>query len=174
MVTRLLRPLLITGCLLASLQAHAGGDLVRQDGFEPCQPISANGAQASWTSTFGLNWPAYNFVIRLSLQPNSYIALAFVAGADGQFGTVNGLTFPGAGGVGALSISTVPGCFNPAYLGSNCVSNTVSDPAVSWAVGGGQSVCQLVSGQSYYLNFTLSNCGSAGVACARDVVQTAQ
>lgn len=174
MSKRLLHPLLITGCLLASLQAHAGGDLVRQDGFEPCQPVSANGAQTSWAAIFGFSWPAYNFVTRLSLQPGSYIALGFVAGADGQFGTVSSIGFPGSGGVGALSISTVPGCFNPAYLGSNCVSNTVADPGVSWAVGGGQSVCQLVSGQSYYLNITLSNCGSAGAACARDVVQTVQ
>lgn len=172
--TRFARALLALGAATACTQAWAGGDVVYADRFEACTPISANGSVTSWTSIFGFSWPAFNIPVRLMMGPDSYVAIQFVAGSTGQYGTLTTAGVPGDGGFGQISISTTPGCFNPAFLGSNCVTAPTVYPMLPWMVGGNNGVCQLVSGQSYYANLSLTACAQGGAACVRDLMQVVQ
>lgn len=169
-----LRTMLAVGLPLACCQARAGSDVVYADSFEVCAPISANGTVATWNSVFSFAWPGYNMVQRLDVGSDSYLALQFVAGSAGQFGTVSASSFPGSGGIGQFSISRSPGCFNPTVIESNCLSAQEANPFISWLVGNNSLSCALIPGQTYYVNLRLTGCGQNGAACQRDVVQTAQ
>lgn len=165
--------------LLATAQS---GQLVFADGFDVCEPPFPNGSVSSWSSVFGL-WPAYNTQRRLSVPFNGYLAFQFNAPANG-FGTFITTSFPGGGdGSGLVSISRTPGCFNPAFLGPNCLSPLGPLPQVSWSLPPDDpSACVLTPGQSYYLNLTFGGpaqpgepqCLSGAGGCAVDGGQVQQ
>ena len=164
---------LATG-LLVNLSASAGDDLLFSNGYEPnlCVAQWPIGSIAEWNSTFLGLWPSYGFTARLSIPTNGYLALRFTASQTaGQFGTLYANDgFPGANGTGQVSISRTPGCFDPAFLGANCLSQVTGAPGVSWIVAASSLSCSLQPGASYYVNFTLGN----NATSLRDVVNVLQ
>lgn len=160
--------------LLVNLSASAGDDLLFSNGYEPnlCVAQWPFGSIAEWNSTFQGPWPSYNFTARLSIPTSGYLALRFTASQTaGQFGTLFANDgFPGASGTGQVSISRTPGCFDPAFLGANCLSQVTGAPGVSWIVAASNLSCSLQPGESYYVNFTLGN----NATSLRDVVNVLQ
>lgn len=164
---------LATG-LLVNLSASAGDDLLFSNGYEPnlCVAQWPFGSIAEWSSMFPGSWPTFNFTARMSIPANGYLALRFTASQTaGQFGTLYANDgFPGANGTGQVSISRTPGCFDPAFLGANCLSQVTGAPGVSWIVAASSLSCSLQPGASYYVNFTMGN----SAASLRDVANVMQ
>ena len=136
-------------------------------GFESCPRIFPTGSIGEWDGTFGQAWPAYNAVLRLFVTNNQFFSLRFTASANSaQFGSVMSSDFPGDGtGVGQISISREPGCFDPAFLGANCIGPAQANPGLGWTNDFSLPGCKLQSGQSYFLNFYFPSCtrGNCGV-----------
>lgn len=160
---RRVRAALACCALCVPALAPAGADVLRADGFEQCQPPSPLGSTAEWGSVF-MPWPAYGLNARLALPFDGHIALRFTAAtASGSFGTFLLADYPGSGGgQGLMSISRTPGCFDPAFLGPNCLSPVSSEPGVAWTIAASGLRCALEPGASYYLNMTLGTSGGQG------------
>lgn len=156
--------------LLALPALASAGDQVFDSGYEPCVAQWSNGSVHEWDSVF-MAWPAFNFSSRISLPANGYVALRFTASSTpGQFGTLNAQEFAGSSGSGQVSISRTPGCFDPAFLGANCLSQVSGSPSIEWIVAATGLRCELQPGQSYYVNLTLGSSASS----ARDLTNTPQ
>jgi hypothetical protein len=63
----------------------------------------------------------------------------------------------------AMSISTVPGCVNPAFIPPLCYVDGIQ-PTLGWKTTGNADYCQLTIGQRYYLNFTYGTRSTPGPA----------
>ncbi len=129
---------------------------VFRSGFQSCTPVFATGSIGEWDGTFGMSWPAYNNALRIFSTANQYVALRFNAAQNAtQSGRVLTTEFPGGGsGVGVISISREPGCFDPAFLGENCLGPIQSGPTLDWTNDFSLPGCRLEPGRSYYLNVT--------------------
>lgn len=146
---------------------NKGAESIHQNGFEPagpCIPIYPQGSVGMFDSTFDQSWPAYNARLRIFVSNNQYFSLLFNAGPGPQFGTVTSSTFPGNGeaGVGQISISRVAGCFDPAFLGAGCLSEVSALPSLSWQQNPQLPGCQLIPGDTYYLNYTFGGSAPSG------------
>lgn len=158
-------------CTLLAFPALASaGDQVFGSGYELCVAQWPNGSVHEWNSVL-MPWPAFNFNSRISLPANGYVALRFTASSTpGQFGTLLASEFSGSTGTAQVSISRTPGCFDPAYLGPNCLSGVSGSPSVSWLVAATNLRCELQPGESYYVNLTLG----ASASSARDLMNLIQ
>lgn len=146
--------------------AQTPTDPIRRIDFEDCTPLYPGGAIQSWNAVFA-TWPSFGVRRRLLVPNASYISLQFTAAADpSQFGTLATTDFPGDGeGSGWISISRSPGCFDPDHLQPNCLSPIARTPSLNWANGASLFACQLVVGETYYVNMTFGNTGIAGPNC---------
>jgi hypothetical protein len=158
-------------CVLLALPVLASaGEQLFESGFETCVAQWPNGSVQEWNSVLA-PWPAYGIGTRLSVPANGYAALRFTASSTpGQFGTLFATEFPGSTGAAQVSISRTPGCFDPAVLGPNCLSEVSGSPSVSWLVAATSLSCQLQPGESYYVNLTLGTSASGG----RDLMNVLQ
>ncbi len=155
------------------------------NGFEGnapvCQQQWPNGQVNEWSQLFA-PWPAFNFRIRAQVPVNGYLSGRFVAtNVPGQFGTIVTADFPGDGdGIGLMSISKVPGCFDQAFLGANCLAPASRYVSVGWANGASMFSCSLNPGEEYYWNWTYGNEINTGGAhcphhpCSADVQNQVQ
>lgn len=152
--------------------------VVYSDGFEnapACAPPEGMFVvPAQFSSLFG-PWPYYNGPRRLEMPAGSYMAIRFTASqVAGQYGTFDGSGgYPGDGaGAAMMSISTMPGCFNPAMLAPNCYSAPTPVPGISWSNGGVGFTCALDRDAVYYLNITFgpttNGAFCSGNVCGRD------
>lgn len=137
-----------------------------------CTPPAGQTVNSSttWNGVFSpLPWPSFNAVRRLCVSNGQIQALEFNASSSGtQFGTISTSGFPGDGdGLGRISISTSPGCFDGNVLPATCLGPTVTYPGVSWTNGSSAFACDLTPGQRYYLNFYFPSCTSG--TCCRDL-----
>lgn len=157
-------------CVLLALPALASaGDQVFNSGYEPCVAQWPNGSVHEWNSVL-MPWPAFNVTSRLVVPAKGYVALRFTASSTpGQFGTLNAAEFAGSSGSGQVSISRAPGCFDPTFLGANCLSQVSGSPSIAWIVAATGLRCELQPGESYFVNLTLGSASSA-----RDLVNVVQ
>lgn len=137
-----------------------------------CTPPAGQTVNSSttWNGIFSpLPWPSFNAVRRLCVSNGQIQALEFNASSSAtQFGTISTSGFPGDGdGLGRISISTSPGCFDGNVLPATCLGPTATYPGVSWTNGSSAFACDLTPGQRYYLNFYFPNCTSG--TCCRDL-----
>ncbi len=132
-----------------------------------CPPIYPGGMAQEFSEVIG-PWPAHNDKVHILIPNNTYFSLHFTASADpNENGTISTTGFPGDGdGLGVVSISPGPGCFDANVLGIRCVSPPSDQPGVSWFNGTSQFVCKLNPGQSYHVNMYFPVC-PIGV-CGRD------
>ncbi|MCE7930141.1 MAG: hypothetical protein DYH17_02020 [Xanthomonadales bacterium PRO6] len=164
--------LFAVGALLLA-ETHAGNEPIHADGFEDaaCAPLYAKGYHFEWNDLYFQGWPGYNQVVRFIPPPESYVSLRFTAGPAGQLGELLGVPVPpGANSAGWVAISRVPGCFDPAFNASHCVSEVAGVQSVTWISGQpGSFRCELVPGQTYYVNLTLGRDaqGGPGPYCQR-------
>lgn len=128
-----------------------------------CIPLYFDGVVGEWNQTFD-TWPDFNGKKRLFVPLNGYLSYRFTStNSPNQFGSFITTGFPGDGdGVGIMSISRTPGCFNPAKLPFNCISNPALYASIGWSNGGSQYSCVLNVGQTYYLNYTYGGIINAG------------
>ena len=138
-----------------------GGSPLYVNGFEapgtvPCALVYPVVFQATWMETYHSAWPGYNTVLVAYPPYDGAYSLAFSPPAiPDQYGTVITAAFTGDGaGLAHLSISSTPGCFDPAQLQSNCLSAIGNTPELDWSYSGIPGRCRLTPGQTYYVNLT--------------------
>lgn len=155
--------------LISAVASSAGAQsLIFKDGYEPqavcTAPAGFTGLMTEFRNNFG-NWPAYNEYAQLWVRPNEYLAFRFTASTlVGEYGTFDGSGgFPGDGdGQAIMSISEVPGCFDPARLKPGCYAGPAPFPGISWITGADGFPCRLTPGASYYLNITFGPLPAGG------------
>lgn len=147
--------LLLSALLIATTAAAEPEAPIAQAGFETgdCSPRWPVGVVGDWTAIYG-SWPNFGNWRALTVGPRTYISLRFtVPESTIQVGSVEAYDRQGTGPV-QLSISTVPGCFNPAVVGPACVSALQSLPSLPFEVETSLTGrCRLQRGQTYYINF---------------------
>ncbi len=165
-----------------SVQAQSN-DVLRSSGFEvvSCTPAYPEADVTPWTNHF-YAWPGYGDRERFFVPYNGYIAFSFTASQlSAAFGSITTADFPGDGdGIGLMSISRTPGCFDQTHLGDNCLSPVSRFVSIGWRNSPGPWACNLTPGETYYVNITYGagptpngpECPSG--ACGADVVQYAQ
>lgn len=156
-------------CTNGSTNAVATTSIIVQTGGSSCTPpTGTTGNSANWNTSLGTVWPSYNDVLRQMIDTNTWLALSFTASTSStQFGTMSTSGFPGdGGGLGQISVSSSPGCFNQAQLGANCLSPIVEYPGVSWSNQASAFACKLTPGVTYQMNFWFPSC--PGLSCGRD------
>lgn len=156
-------------CTNGTANAVAQTSITVQNGGPTCTPpTGTTGNSANWNTALGTTWPSYNDVLRQMIDTNTWLALSFTASTSStQFGTLSTSGFPGdGGGLGQISVSSSPGCFNQAQLGANCLSPIVEFPGVSWSNQPSAFACKLTPGVSYQINFWFPSC--PGLSCGRD------
>jgi len=121
----------------------------------PCTPKYPTGTTIAWSNIFTA-WPSFGVRRRMLVPYNGYVAFQFTATqTPGQFGTFASADYPLDGdGFGQMSISREPGCFDAALLDARCLAPVGRFTSVGWANGASQYSCNLVPGQTYYLNMT--------------------
>ena len=117
-----------------------------------------NGTWTDFTSVYG-TWPGSSAnagkTQKLTINKNSYAALAFTPGTAGTDNWTSNETYMKNGGM--MSVSTAPGYFNSTSPQTVCVK-TASGYNVSTISG----LCKLTIGTTYYLNFaTIDTTGAA-------------
>ncbi len=146
-----------------------------------CAPQFPNEMSVEWTGFF-TTWPSFGDRNRLLVPYNGYIAFRFNASyLTTEFGVLNTAKFPNDGdGMGTMSISTTPGCFDPAYLDDYCLAPIARYPGVSWSNFPALYSCVLVPGREYFLNITYGGAYQPsapycpGGACSTDLVPYGQ
>lgn len=128
----------------------------------------------AWSGVFGSAFPSHpGGRARLFYSQGTSEAVEFIASSTGnQFGSLQSSDFPGDGeGAMLMSISTIPGCFDSAALGPNCLVGPAGFPSISWRIGSGSFQCSLTQGVRYYFNMTFgsSNSPGSGPFCASGV-----
>jgi hypothetical protein len=133
-----------------------------------CTPPAGNIVigPTAWNNLFATPWPSYNGVSRQCVSNGNIASFEFNATSlPNQFGTISTSRFPGDGdGLGRVSISTTPGCFDGNVLTTPCLGPLAELPGVSWTNGSSAFACNLTPGQRYYVNLYFPNC-SAGTCC---------
>lgn len=160
------RSLVFAAGALCAAEVRAGGDQIHADGFEDnsCAPLYSKGYHFEWGELYFQGWPGYNQVVRFIPPPESYISLRFTAGPAGQLGELLGVPVPpGTNSVGWVSIARTPGCFDVASTGPRCISDVANVQSVTWISGQASPFrCELVPGQTYYVNLTLGRDAPSG------------
>jgi len=180
----LLKSFLAAAACLAATATHAQSvDVLKASGFElvACTPAFPEASVVAWTDFF-YAWPGYGDTERLFVPYNGFIALSFTATQLATaFGSVTTADFPGDGdGIGQMSISRTPGCFDQAHLGENCLSPAGRFASIGWMNRTGPWACNLTPGENYYVNITYgagpaptgAQCPSG--ICGADVIQYVQ
>ena len=164
---------LIALCLSGAVSAGTSGEPpIFADGFETsaCVPPYATAFPFEWNTLYPQGWPGYNHSVRFTPPALSYVTLRFTAGPAGQVGELLGTPIPpGANSVGLVSISRTPGCFDPAHTGPRCISDLAQIQSVTWTTGNSPFRCELVPGQTYYVNLTLGGDQGPGPYCPREL-----
>lgn len=143
----------IVACLLPpALRA----DDIFASGFEGCQQITSRLTILPWQSLFLSPWPSQpGGVVEFNDNADITYAIEFVATSTTfGYGMFQADVVPGSDeGEAAMSISTVPACFDSAAVAPLCRSVGTA-PFVGWKTSGNAPYCQLTIGTRYYLNFS--------------------
>ncbi len=166
---------LLALCLAGAAGAEPSGEApIFADGFEDaaCTPLYPTAFPFEWSALYQQQWPSYNNSVRFTPPALSYVTLRFTAGPAGQVGELLGTPVPpGTKSLGLVSISRSPGCFDPAFTGARCISDLAQIQSVTWTTGSSPFRCELVPGQTYYVNLTLGGNQGPGPYCPREQEQ---
>lgn len=141
-------------------------------------PLFPLGTTTTWQAVMAPPWPSFGTGrLRTSIPREQFLALSIVANQSNvQSGTLALSEFNGSG-IGIISISTSPGCFDAQILGPNCVSDALPIAALTWTNFSSPTACELRPGHAYYVNLSFGGAepqpghpSCTAASCSADLV----